>query len=203
VAAQPGDISFVLDSVLGTGGDQAAVATVAGLLGGNDDRPLSERIDADRIGLGGHSLGGATTYGVAFNTCCRDARVKAAEVLSGAELPVGVPPGGTFELDGQVPLLIVHGDHDGAFAFDLPRGVFAAAAPPVWFVTLVGGTHSAPYENDPSPWDEVATAITTGFWDATIGQVPGARERFEAAASTPGLTSLQEKAPEPAPTTPG
>lgn len=193
VAAQPGDVSFVLDTVLGTGGDVAAMSQLPEKLSDGDGRPLAARIDADRIGLGGHSLGGATTYGVTFDTCCRDPRIKAAEVLSAAQLPVGVPPGGTLQLDGHVPLLIVHGEHDGAFAYALPASIYAQASPPVWFVTLVGGTHAAPYENEASPWDGVVTAITTGFWDATIGQVPGAQARFEADAATPGLTTLQHK----------
>jgi dienelactone hydrolase len=192
--AQPGDISFVLDSVLGTGGDQDGMATLTGQLpGGDGGPPLADRVDHARIGIGGLSLGGATTYGVAFNTCCRDDRFKAAEVLSGAQLPVGVPPHGDLRLDGHLPLLIVHGDHDGAFAYRLPNEIFAAASPPVWFVTFLGGTHAPPFENADSRWDTVAEQVTTDFWDATIGGLPDAMSRFEEHAVVPGLSTLQSK----------
>ena len=39
------------------------------------------------------------------------------------------------------------------------------------------------------------TTITTGFWDATLGEVAGAMARFEADAAVPGLAMLQHKAP--------
>ena len=45
--------------------------------------PLSGMVDPDKIGAAGHSLGGVTTLGLAANTCCQDARVKAAIVFSG------------------------------------------------------------------------------------------------------------------------
>ncbi|HEY5155179.1 MAG TPA: hypothetical protein VIJ47_10630 [Acidimicrobiales bacterium] len=194
VAAQPGDVSFVLDTLLGTGGDRTALASLDQRLDDSIGPPLTTRIDPARIGVGGHSLGGGTTYGVVFNTCCRDTRVKAAEVLSGAEFPVGVPPGGMFALDGHVPLLIVHGDHDASLAYHLDSDVYATARPPVWFVTLIGGTHSDPYEDVPSRWDDAVVKITTSFWEATLGGAPGGMAQFETDAVVPGLTSLQVKA---------
>jgi dienelactone hydrolase len=193
VAAQPGDVSFVLDTLLGTGGDRDGLRAVDEQAG-DSGPPLSQRIDATRVGVGGHSLGGGTTYGVVFNTCCRDPRVTAAEVLSGAEFPVGVPPGGQFQLDGHVPLLIMHGQNDDSLGYHLDADVFATARPPVWFVTLIGGTHSEPYEDVPSAWDDAVMKITTGFWDATLGRAPGGMAGFEADAVVPGLTSLQAKA---------
>ena len=56
---------------------------------------LYQSIDPKRIGAGGLSLGGATTYGVTFNECCADARITAAEVLDGIILGVGDGTGKT------------------------------------------------------------------------------------------------------------
>ena len=145
VAAQPGDVSFLLDTLLGTGGDHDGLATLDGQLDGQSDaqpeaqpgRPgssITQRIDPDRIGVAGHSLGGATVYGVVFNSCCRDDRIKAAEILSGVQLPVGVPPAGEFHLDGHVPLLLMHGEADTTLPFHLATDVYATARPPVWLV---------------------------------------------------------------------
>lgn len=176
LAQQPADVSFVIDR----------------LLAGNDD-PSSAwygRIDPGRIGVGGHSLGGATTYALTFNPCCRDDRVTAAMILSGALLP---PGGGEPDLDGHVPLLIVHGDEDGSLPIAMAIDAYGRANGPVWFVTLPGGSHSAPYENDPSPQDEVVPALTTAWWDAELGGDPGALARFDTEADRPGLTSVIHK----------
>ena len=69
---QPGDVSFVIDQLVAA-----------------DDDPLSAlhaRIDPERIGLAGHSLGAATTYAATFDACCRDPRIDAAVVMAGVLL---------------------------------------------------------------------------------------------------------------------
>ncbi len=126
--SQPADVSFVLDQMLALSADP--------------DSRLHDRIDADQIGAGGLSLGGATTYAVAFSPCCRDNRIKAVEVLSGALLPVV----GEFDLDGHVPLLIAHGDQDPLLRYANTQAIFGQAAPPVWFVTLIGASHATEFE---------------------------------------------------------
>jgi dipeptidyl aminopeptidase/acylaminoacyl peptidase len=62
----PADVSFVADQM---------VKSEAGL------------VDPGRIGAAGHSMGAMVTLTVAANTCCHDARVKAAVVLAGRETP--------------------------------------------------------------------------------------------------------------------
>jgi dienelactone hydrolase len=181
VAAQPGDVSFVISEVL--------------RLASGSDGPLSGRVDPQRVGTAGLSLGGATTYGVAFNSCCRDDRVRAVEVFSGALLPVGVPTPGTFELDGHVPLLIVHGTEDRSLPYDLARQAYGSATAPVWLVTLVGGTHAPPFEDDPSPFDATVERITTEFWDGTLGDDAGALDRLATDAAVPGLTTVEARRP--------
>src|SRR5262249_10946324 len=53
LAEQPGDVSFVIDQVLAANTGQSW---------------LRGLVDPRRIAVGGHSLGGLTTYGVAYNT---------------------------------------------------------------------------------------------------------------------------------------
>ena len=79
-------MSFVLDQVLAMGHERGNL--------------LSHSIDEHRIGAGGLSLGGITTYLLVYGDCCRDDRIKAAEVLDGAQPSVTV--------DGHVPLYIGH-----------------------------------------------------------------------------------------------
>ena len=172
---QPADVSFVLDQVLASSRDP--------------NSPLHDRVDANRIGAGGLSLGGATTYSVAFSRCCRDDRITSAEVLAGALLPLV----GEFDLDGHIPLLIAHGDQDPVLQYSFARDAFDQAAPPVWFVTLLGATHAPPFENDITPYDATVEQFTTDFWDATIGGDTAAFATFEHHAAMDGLTTLQTK----------
>lgn len=179
LAQQPKDVRFVIDEMLRLADDPTS--------------PVHDLIMKDQIGAGGLSLGGATTYGVVFNDCCRDPRIKSAEVLSGAQLPVG---GGENHIDGHVPLLIMHGDKDAALPYAAEVKTFTEGAGPIWFVTLAGGTHAPPFEDDPSPWDELDEKITTDFWLGTLGPGGGDRAalaRMEAEATVAGLSSLQKK----------
>jgi dienelactone hydrolase len=172
---QPDDVSFVLDEVLRMADDETS--------------RLYGRVDTEHIGAGGLSLGGATTYSVTFSACCRDDRFTAAEVLAGALLPLA----GEFDLDGHVPLLIVHGDQDPALRYELANQAYVRAQPPVWFVTLLGGSHATPFENDVTPYDAMVEQLTTDFWDATIGGDGSALARFEQHARVDGLSTLQSK----------
>lgn len=174
LANQPADVSFAIDEVLRLNDDPAS--------------PLHDKVDPESIGAAGLSLGAATTYALAFNTCCADDRIDATQVFAGAQLPIQA---GEYQLDGRVPLLIVHGDLDLGFRIDNATTAFAAAQPPVWFVTLHGAGHAPPFENDVTPHDDLVELLTTDFWDATIGGDAEAMARFEAAAAVDGLSTLQ------------
>ena len=177
LAQQPADVSFVLDQLLAANADPAS--------------PLDGRVDESRIGAAGLSLGGATTYGVLFNDCCRDERFSSGMILAGATLPVS---GAALRLDGHVPLLIAHGDADPSLPYALAHDTtFVEADPPVWFVTLLGGGHAAPFEDAVTPYDETVERFTTTWWDATLLELPGAVEQFEADAAVDGLTVLEVK----------
>jgi dienelactone hydrolase len=171
---QPGDVSFVIDEML--------------RLNREPESRVYGRVDSDRIGIGGLSLGGATTYGAAFNDCCRDDRVKAVEILAGAFIVSG-----EHKLDGHVPLLIVHGDKDPALSYTLATDIYAKAAAPVWFVTLNGALHADPFENDDTPYDALVERLTTDFWDATLGGDATAFDRFEKDSVVEGLSTLQSR----------
>jgi predicted dienelactone hydrolase len=150
VVNQPADVSFVITKVLA----ESAAA----------DTPLSGRVDPEHIGVAGHSLGGATTYGVAYAPCCRDPRIKAVAIFSGVRL---VDPGKeTF--DRPLPTLVFHGTADRTLPYPLGQDAFSLLHAPRWFVTLVDAPHSPPYANEPSKWDQVVQRTTTDFWEAEL-----------------------------------
>jgi dienelactone hydrolase len=172
---QPGDVSFVIDRVLAANQDL-------------DDR-LGGRIDVERIAVAGLSLGGATTYSVVFGRPHRDDRVKAAAVFAGGLLPIM----GEVELDGHVPLLIVHGDEDAALVLSYAVEAWRRARGPSWFVTLLGAEHAPPFEDEESVHDEMVRRFTVEWWDATLGRDPDAYSRFEDQADIDGLSILQSR----------
>jgi dienelactone hydrolase len=148
---QPADVSFVLDSVLAANDDPAS--------------ELFGRIDPDRVGAAGLSLGGATTYGVLYNDCCADARFDAAVIMAGAVLVYT----GDNDFSRAIPTLVLHGDADVALAYQFGRDGWNELPSPTWMVTLLGAPHAPPFEDPVTPWDDTVFATTTAFWDATLG----------------------------------
>ncbi len=170
-ANQAADLSFVLDKVLALGTDRGS--------------RLFGAIDADRIGAGGLSLGGYTTYEAVYGACCRDNRFKAAEVLDGFH--------SSATIDGHVPILIAHSDTDPAIPYASARKLFAEASPPAWFVTLHGASHASEWENDVTPYDHIDERLTTDFWQATLKAEPQAFIRLRNDATVPNVSSIQVK----------
>jgi dienelactone hydrolase len=168
---QATDVSFVLDHVLALNRDPK--------------HRLFGTIDTNRIGAGGLSLGGFTTYELLYGTCCRDHRIKAAEVLDGFHSSMSV--------DGHVPLLIAHSDTDPAIPYASAKVIYDAARGPVWFVTLHGASHASEWENDVTPYDHIAERLTTDFWNATLKGDSKAFAHLERDATVPGLATIVAK----------
>jgi len=169
---QPADLSFVLDNVLALSDGGAG--------------PVGGKVDPEKIGASGLSLGGITTYGLVDNTCCVDERVDAAIVMAGIKAPF---EGGAYEAR-PFPLLALHGDADPAIPYTAGRAAFDQAASPKWFVTLEGGGHAEPFEDTASPHDDVVTRTTTDFWALTLGGDEAAAERLTAAADESPVASV-------------
>jgi predicted dienelactone hydrolase len=148
---------------------------------------LSGKVDAAHVGVSGLSLGGATTYGVAFNACCRDEHIKAAAILSGIKVPFGETP---FNFSGT-PILITHGTADGSIPYKNAPIAYAAAAAPKYFVTLIGAGHAPPYEDDPDPHDDVVIKVTLDFWNAYLRGVDTSATQLVKDAQVPMLSSVQ------------
>ena len=166
---QPGDISFVITSML-------QLSKTPGLLFGV--------IVPDQIGDSGQSDGGVTAAAAAYNTCCIDPRIKASAILTG----------GAFGFDGQwfppgtPPVMFVHATADEVNPYGASTSMFAQAQSPKYLFTIEGGDHLQVYV-DP-PWeDHVATAMIA-FYDLHLKGDAAAAERLAAAGNQPGY-SLQ------------
>ena len=166
----PADVRFVVDEVLRVGAGD---------------------VDPGRIGVAGHSMGGMITLAVAGNTCCHDARMKAAVVLAGRETPFG---SGRFWARIRTPVLLVHGDADVNVAYADGRRAYANAPPPRFLLTVLGGDHGAPYTADPTdPQARVVTDATLDFFDHYLKGVTDALAHLQAHTADAGVAKLEQE----------
>jgi predicted dienelactone hydrolase len=173
---QPKDASFVLDQILAE--DKKTESW------------LHELVDADRIGAAGHSLGAMTTYGLVYNGCCRDARIKAAVVLSGVAAGL---PGGKYFGKIDTPLLAIHGDHDQTLPYRLGLDAFNHANRPKFLVTIVGGKHSSEERGGNTRGQRALTQSMIDFFDYYLRGRQDALDALTRVGATAGLTRIVAK----------
>lgn len=171
---QPGDVSFVISEALGASGEP-----------GN---PLQGRVNPEEIGVGGLSLGGATTYEVAFDECCRDDRIDAVAVFDALR-----PDLTGLHLDAGLPLLVIHADQDPVIPVATAEEAFAVASPPKFLIVLHELMHASAYEDDPDPADALVRDATTAFWRRYVAHDADAAATFSQVARVDGLSTVTEQ----------
>lgn len=169
--SQPGDVSFLIDELLRLSAARNGV--------------LSDRIDGEHIGLSGVSMGGFTTFGAIFNTCCHEPRIKAAIVMSGQL--VDFP--GSYEFT-SVPVLIAYGSRDILVKPESGKAAYAQASPPKYLLEFTDGGHTEAFDNQKGPHDDIATAATKDFWDLYLKAEAPAKDRLIADSIRPGRSKL-------------
>ena len=121
---QPGDVSFIIDSLLNSNHD------------GLPD--LADCIDPQRIAAAGLSLGGMTTTLLAFHPQLRAPRLAAAVSIAG---PVAMLGKFFFQHEAP-PLMMIAGDIDAMVDYRDNTGILADWSPDTTLVTLHGGSHT-------------------------------------------------------------
>ena len=129
LADQPGDVSFVIDRLEAL----------------TDDDPLAGHVDTGRVAVGGHSLGSATTFGVAYNSCCLDDRIDATIPVAGGALPID---GGDYDAAPSTPMLLVHGARDAAVPVAAGDAMFDLFDAPTWYLRPVDADHVTVFTGD-------------------------------------------------------
>jgi fermentation-respiration switch protein FrsA (DUF1100 family) len=149
--------------------------------------PLSRLIDPRRIAVSGQSDGGDTALSAAYDSQFRDRRIRAAVILSGAEIP-GVS-GYDFPAPSP-PLLATQGTADTINPPVLTRTFYDAAPPPKYLLTLFGAPHLGPY-TDQQPQLQIVERVTTAFLDRYLKGAKRALGRMVRAGTVPGTSALQ------------
>jgi alpha-beta hydrolase superfamily lysophospholipase len=168
---QPADLSFVIDEL------------IARSDGGGD--LLSGRIDADRIGVVGHSLGSATVLGLTRRPCCRDARIGATALVAPVVALVEAFFGGYPTPEGP-PLLIVNGSLDPAVAAEVARELYRRTARPHALLVLSGAGHSDLIENGTQELLGPTTRALVAHFDGSLGDETGGLDEVLAALGNAG-----------------
>jgi len=123
VVNQPGDLSFLIDSVIAWSLDGGHV--------------LSSHLDENRIGVTGISLGGFTTTLVSYHPTSRDPRIKAAASIAGPSSSFSE----TFYQHADIPFLMLAADIDALVPYDVHALPVLDRVPRSSLVTINGGTH--------------------------------------------------------------
>ena len=168
---QPRDMSFVITSMLA--------------LAGARGNALSGRIDPKEIGLSGQSDGGETALAVAYDRFFLDPRVRAAAILSGAQ----IPGAGLYFPRGTPPLLAVQGTAD---VINQPRftyAFFARARRPKYLLRLLGAGHLPPY-TDEQPQLSIVGRVTTAFFNLYLKHTAAGLARMRATGNVVGRAAL-------------
>ena len=147
-------------------------------------------IDPTAIAIAGQSDGGDVTLATAANTCCRDPRVRAAVILSGAELAAF---GGTYYGSGSPPLLVTQGDADPINVPGCSVGLYDHAPAPKYYLDLLGASHLPPYTVPGVTRDHVSSTIIH-FLGAYLRHRHGELAVMRRVGTVPGLMTLTSAA---------
>ena len=124
VIKQPGDVSFLIDTMLKRNADPADA--------------LHDTLDPRRIAVAGVSLGGLTTTLVTFHRALRDPRIAAAISIAGPSV-MFTPD---FFRTSDVPYLLIYGSDDAIVSYDENATPLLAKRPGSILVTLKGASHA-------------------------------------------------------------
>lgn len=162
---QPGDMRFVLDTVL-----------------------ADDHVDPDHVAVGGHSLGSATAFAF-LNTCCDDPRVDAVIGVSGGPLCC---EGGDYPDTVPVPLLLVHGGRDLTVDHAASDFVFESFGGEIDYLFLPEDDHVSFFRGDDR---ELFDDTVVAFLDAELGVDPAALDGLadDVAASGRGTFRTKEQ----------
>lgn len=170
---QPGDISFVIDTL--TGEDDGI---------GPDD-PLVGAVDGERIAVGGHSLGSATVFRAAYNACCVDPRIDVTVTVAGGPIDIAEPG---YEDQPSTPMLLAHGAADPGVPVAVSDAMVDFVQAPVTYLRFTDGDHTSVFVGDEG---ELFSAAVVAFLDARLRDDPEALDALPDTVAASGLAELR------------
>jgi dienelactone hydrolase len=166
-------------------GDMTALITRLILASRRATGPFSGLIDAGEIAVAGQSDGGVTALAAAYDRRYRDRRVRAAVILSGAQLL-----GGNYAFGpGEPPLLASQGTADPLNRPANTYRYFSRAARPKFLLRLLGAGHLPPYTHQ-QPQLGIVERTTIAFLNLYLRHRRDGLARLKRVGNVAGLTRL-------------
>jgi dienelactone hydrolase len=169
VVNEPADMSFVISQLL---------AVTQGQLAG--------LIDGARIAVAGQSDGGEAALAAAYSRRYADPRVRAAVILSGAEMS-GI--GGYRFPAGGPALLAAQGTADTSNEPRYTYAYFRAARRPKYLLKLLGAQHLPPYTGE-QPQLSIVERVTSAFLDAYLKGNTASMQQLSTLGTVPRTAAL-------------
>jgi fermentation-respiration switch protein FrsA (DUF1100 family) len=137
---EPGDLSFVISSLIG-----------------------APYVDPTRVAVAGHSDGGQAALSDGFQAGIADPRVRAVIALAVQPLTGSVvdPPAGR-------PVLFGQGDEDTINPYSRGVAAYQQARAPKFLLVLRGAGHEPPFFTGQEPWAAVVDRVTIDFLDRYV-----------------------------------
>ena len=177
IVHHPGDLSAVITAI--TAADRGS--------GGGAGAALAGVVDTAAVAVAGHSDGGDVSLAAVADTCCRDPRIGAAVILSGAE---DTAFGGSYFTGvPALPLLVVQGTADTVNPPGCSLQLYDQAAPPRYFLGLTGQSHQSPYL-DAGPVRDTVQQVVVDFLLGTLEGSATAEAAMARDGNIPGSSSL-------------
>jgi len=170
---QPADMSFVTSRMLAE--NQLPASFLHGL------------IAPDLIAVAGQSDGAATALADAYDPAVADPRVRAAIILSGAELS-SIDDEIRFPSYGPA-LLATQGSRDTINEPAATHRYFDVAPRPKFLLTLIGATHLPPYTTQ-QPYLRVVEQVTIAFLDHFLEGKHASLVRMRDSGNVAGVARL-------------
>jgi len=169
---QPGDMSVVISRLIA---DAAAPPSW-----------LRGLVNPRAVAVSGQSDGGDTALAAAYDSADRDSRIRAAVILSGAEIP-GLN-GFAFGA-GSPPLLATQGTADTINPPDMTTTFYDLAARPKYLLELLGAQHLPPYTTE-QPQLGIVERVTIAFLDRYLKHAAAGIARMRHYGNVPGVATL-------------
>jgi fermentation-respiration switch protein FrsA (DUF1100 family) len=168
---QPRDMRFVISRMLAADADPRS--------------PLAGMIARREIAVSGQSDGGETALATAYDPFYRDRRVRAAVILSGAQIP-----GTDLRFPASSPpLLASQGTADTTNEPRYTYAFFDAAPRPKYLLSLLGAGHLPPYTYE-QPQLSIVERVSIAFMDAYLKHGRRGIARMIAAGDRSGVAQL-------------
>ncbi|HUY87054.1 MAG TPA: hypothetical protein VMU77_08040 [Acidimicrobiales bacterium] len=172
IVNHPGDLSFVISTLLGDANQATSV--------------LYKLIDPTKVIAAGQSDGGDVSLAAVDNGCCRDTRISAAMILSGAEYSAF--PGSYFK-SNSIPMLITQGTNDLINPEFCSVQIYNQAPSPKYYLSLLGANHLEPYTG-PGPYEEITAQVTTDFLIKITNGLAAGPDQMSVSGNVPGLSTF-------------